>query len=446
MREPGNYPTEPLKCWGKAKELRPKFYEAYIKAHERGGIRYAGSTGGPHGFMCGFGKDVYNLCGEPYGATIAWHKDFAVQCEEACEKKGIARDLCGYLRNYWGSVILDKFILPDGTIIDEFPKPDLSITFHLCCSHAKWYQYACELEGDVPLFAIDISGRGNIWKGYEEHSINYLTQQLSEAIEWGEKVTGRKFNDELFIEGFNNEIESGSRWAEVCTYNQAIPAPLDEKTMYSLYVFNAMCPQWKESADFYRELRDEVADRVSRGIAAVAKERYRIMTDSQPPWAFLNIFRFMEREYGVVSLGSITYESGFACWDMTEDGKLVPLKTPKELGLEIKNREDALRIYAEYRIGGWRLFNIWCSSQMKSELLKKGVEQWKADAVIFHLNKGCEGVAIGQMENRLDLIEAGIPVTTFEGNMADSRDFDYARTLSRIETFLQSQGLEKLNL
>ena len=99
----------------------------------------------------------------------------------------------------------------------------------------------------------------------------------------GERVTGRNFNDELFIECLNNEIESGSSWAEVCTYNQAIPAPLDEKSMYTLYVFNTMCPHWKESVDFYRELRDESIDRVNRGIAAAPIERYRFITDSQPP-------------------------------------------------------------------------------------------------------------------------------------------------------------------
>ena len=48
-----------------------------------------------------------------------------------------------------------------------------------------------------------------------------------------------------------------------------------------------MCPYLKESKDFYYELRDEVRDRVKRGIAAVATERFRVMIDSQPPWGFL---------------------------------------------------------------------------------------------------------------------------------------------------------------
>ena len=49
------------------------------------------------------------------------------------------------------------------------------------------------------------------------------------------------------------------------------------------------------------------------------------------------------------------------------------------------------------------------------------------------------------MENRLALIEAGIPALTYEGNMGDSRDFDLPRTISRIDTFFESLGLKKLS-
>lgn len=442
MGEINRYPTEPLKCWNEAKVIRAKFYEAYVKAHENGGIRYAGSTGAPHALMRGLGRDVYNVAGEPYGASVAYFHDFSAKCEEAGEKAGISRDLCAYLRNYWGSVIIDKFILPDGTVLDGFPKPDFSITFHICCSHAKWYQYASEMEGGVPFWALDAGPRVGV--EMTEDSMNYIVEELGEGIEWLEKATGRTFDDELFVEGINNEIASYSLWADVCTYNQAIPAPLDEKSMYSLYVLNTMCPQWEETVHFYEHLRDEVKDRVERGIAAVPTEKYRLMTDSQPPWGFLEVFRYLEKEYGVVSIGSL-YSMGFACWDFAADGSLRAPKTPKELGLDIKSRQDALRAYAQFKLGGWKILGMWSSCQIKNEWMMKMVWQWKVDGVMIHLNRGCEGAALGQMENRLALVEAGVPVVTYEGNMADNRDFDYARTLAKIEAFLDSQELKKIS-
>ena len=436
------YPTEPLKCWNRAKELRQNFYLSIAQAKEKGAMLAAGSGGSFHAFTKGFGRDVIFLPGEPYGATAAFFHDFAAKTEEACEKAGIARDLCAYLRNYWGSILLDKYILPDGTVLDNWPKPDFLFTNHVCCSHAKWYQYASELEGDVPSVAIDMGPR--VADLMTDEAIDYFVNQLSEAIEYLEKAIGRKFDDEAFIEAADNELASLSMWADIYTLNQNIPAPLDEKSMFSLYVFGIMCPHLKEVTEFYRELRDEVKDRVARGIAAVSTERYRIATDSQPPWGFLNVFRHLE-SYGAVSVGSVYSWGLVGIWDREDDGRFIPMKTPREKGITPKNRQEALRLYVEHKMKGSALLLMWSTCHAKSDFFLQFVRDWKVDGVIVHLNRGCEGTAVGQMENRLALIEAGIPVVTYEGNMADNRDFDYARTLAKIEAFLDSQGLKKLN-
>ena len=63
---------------------------------------------------------------------------------------------------------------------------------------------------------------------------------------------------------------------------------------------------------------------------------------------------------------------------------------------------------------------------------------------MIHLNRGCEGLAVGQMEIRLALAEAGIPVMTYEGNVGDPREFDEGRTLARIDAFMESVGLKLL--
>ena len=38
------YPTEPLKTWNRAKEIRQNYYRDYAQAHEKGGIRWAGGA------------------------------------------------------------------------------------------------------------------------------------------------------------------------------------------------------------------------------------------------------------------------------------------------------------------------------------------------------------------------------------------------------------------
>jgi benzoyl-CoA reductase subunit B len=432
------YATEPLRCWGEAKQLRYKYYEDFLKAGEKG-IRWSGSAWSFHSVPAGLGKDVHSLTGEPYSATVAWFPHFALKCQEACDRAGVPRDLCSYLRNYWGSIILNQFITPEGTLL-EWPKPDFLFTTHICCTHAKWYQRVSELEDNTPLYAVDISV--GPYPELTPRKRNYVVQQLWDAIEWMEKVTRRKYDDELLIEAVYNECRALSLWAEICSLNQSVPAPLDEKTMFSLYVLNTLFPHRQETVDFYQRLREEVQERVERQIAALPTERFRCITDSQPPWAFLEVFRYLEKKYGAVSLGSLYTFALMGMWEENETGELVPAKPPQDRGVRLSNREEALQALADFILRK----PVWCgaySAHLKSELMKKIVKQWRVNAVLIHLNRGCEYFAMGQMENRLALLAENIPVLTFEGNMGDPRDFDLPRTLSRIDSFMEGLGLKR---
>jgi len=429
------YPTAPLKCWDKAKELRKTYYEEYRTAHERGALRWGGGAWSLGAIPAGLGRDVCSLTSEPYAASIAWDRKFSIECMEAVEKRGYARDLCSYMRNYWGSLLLDRYAF-GGT----FPKPDFIWQDHICCSHAKWYQVVTDLEPEIPHFSIDVSV--GPYRELTENRLAYVVAQMHEGIAWLEKVTGRSYDDGLLIEAVENECRSTSLWAEVCTLNKAVPAPLDEKSMYSLYVLGTLMKHDRRVADFYAELRDEVADRVTRGIAACGNERCRVMSDTQPPWAFLDLFRYLE-DFGCVSVGSLYTFGLIGVWEVKEDGAWGPRATPKEKGITLTDRDHALRILADWNLSKpeWQHFY---SPHLKSEMMIRIAREWSLDGVMVHYNRGCEGLTIGIAENRLALLEAGFPVMTFEGNMGDEREFDRGRTLARIDAFMERLGLRRI--
>ena len=438
------YPTEKLKCWDKAKELREKYYRDYATAHEKGGLRWAGGATASDAIPAGLGDDVYPLTGEPYGASIAFDHKFASRCHEVVEEKGYARDLCSYMRNYWGSILLNEYVFRG-----PFPKPDFLWQTHCCCSHGKWYQEVSRLEGGIPYYCTDFSSGspyewdetiGQYQPAPQGHQIQYLVDQWEEGITWLRKVTGRPYDDEKLIQAVYNTFETTSLWAQICALNKAVPAPLDEKSMYSLYVFAALQKSKKEFVEFYRELKDEVEDRVKRGIAALPNERARIMTDIQPPWGFLSIFRYLET-FGCVSIGSFYSFTLMGIWQIEKDGTLNGKETPQSKGIEIVDREQALRLLA-----GWLLHalmgTIFHTHQVKSDVMIKIAKQWHCDAAIIHYNRGCEGLTLGVAENRMALADAGIPVTSYEGNMGDEREFDLANTKDRIDSFMESMGLK----
>ncbi|MBI2966322.1 MAG: benzoyl-CoA reductase, bzd-type, subunit O [Bacteroidetes bacterium] len=431
-----NYKTAPLKCWNKAKEIRDDFYKNYAVAHEKGGLRWSGGAWSFGAIPAGLGDDVFPLTGEPYGASIAFNKQFSIRCMEATEKKGFARDLCSYMRNYWGSVILDEYI--DG---GKFPKPDFMWQDHICCSHAKWYQVASDLEGGIPTCCIDVAV--GPYTEVNENRLNYITGQMHDGIEWLEKITGRKYNDDKLIEAVYNECRATSLWAEICTLNKAIPAPLDEKSMYSLYVLGTLEKHSKKVADFYEELLDEVKYRVENQIAAIKNERCRVMSDTQPPWGFLKVFRYLET-FGAVSIGSLYTFGLIGMWEDKEDGSWGPRTTPQQKGIKIKDRDHALKVLADWNLSKpeWQHFY---SPHLKSEMMLRIAKEWKLNGIMLHYNRGCEGLSLGIAENRLALIDAGFPVMTFEGNMGDEREFDEAKTSSRMDSFMETLGFSVIN-
>lgn len=440
MAEVRRHKTEPLESLRVAKELRRKCFEDYLKAKERGGIRVSGSAAMLYAVPMGLGEDVYILPGEPYGARVSALTDFSLKCMEAVEREGFSRELCAYMRNYWGSLLLNKFILPDGTIIDGWPKADIYWTPHYCCEHAGWYRNAAEMGGDGTLFGLDM----NI--GFKEERLYYPAQQILELIEGMEKVTGREYKDELFIEAAKNECQSNSLWGEICAYQKNIPAPLDELTLFSLYIVAIHSPHRKETVDFLLHLRDEIEDRVKRGITTLPIERYRIMlTEPQPPWPYVyQIWRYLERKYYAIPIGSL--HSFFLGGSLIEDGEgnVVPQKFFEEKWEGVADREKAIYNYLKFKLYWTEVYLLRSGSLARRfSFNKKIFKQWHADFVFIHLNSGCEATCLSQPELRSALMEEGIPVLSFEGSMADYREINVRRIINQIDTLFEGLGVRK---
>lgn len=432
------YKTRPLKCFKKAKELRDEHYKDLMTAKEKGKLIVTGGTEGFVSLPAGLGDYVY-FGAEPYGATVAADEAFSLHCMEAAEARGYARDLCAYMRNYLGSMYLNRFYFGGG----PFPKPDFALQMHICDTHAKWHQLTTG-HYKIPLFTIENPSAPDVYQGKKGQELRhkFLASQLYDSIEWMEKITGRKYDDQKLIEAINNECRSTSRWAQICILNQAIPAPLDEKTAFSLYVLAIITRHKKNVADFYDELKAEVEERVKDKIAALATERCRLFHDSQPPWPWLDLFRYLEK-FGALSVGSqYLFGLGGAMRD-TENGTFVAAIPPEERGIVLKTRDDAVNALASWYVEH-PLSQIMHFPEVRSDQLVRMMKQWHAEGMLIHLNRGCEGTAIGQMENRLALQKAGIPVMTYEGNLADKRELDPKQITDRIDAFMESLGLKKI--
>ena len=435
MNAKQQYPTEPVKIWGKAKELRQKYYRNYIEPPEKEALRYNGGTWNIDAVPRGLSVPVYSLTGEPYGASCSNDIKFTTRCMQKTESYGFARDLCAYFRNYTGSVLLGEYAFGG-----SLPKADFIWQSVICCTHAKWYEAISEMEGDIPMYFTDISvGPCPPFAELSPYRIDYIAGQLLDGIEWLEKTTGKDFDDEKFIQAAKYYMNSMYKWAKVCELNQTVPAPLGEKSMFSLYVLGTLERGRKEVSDFYDEVYEEAKDRVARGIAEIGNEQCRLMTDSQPPWSFLEMWRYFEHAYGAISVGSLYTYALTGSWDVKE-GKLVA-KEPLDPG---NTRESACRALAEWHIC-MPIYAGLYHAEHKNRLMCMIARQWKIKGVILHLNRGCEGSAMGIFENRIALTNEGFPCLTFEGNMGDEREVDKGEAYKKIDIFMEDMlGVRKI--
>ncbi|NQT09685.1 MAG: 2-hydroxyacyl-CoA dehydratase, partial [Desulfobacteraceae bacterium] len=279
-----------------------------------------------------------------------------------------------------------------------------------------------------------------------ENVINYVSNQVLDYIEWAQKTTNRKFDDEAFIEGVINETRAFKIWTEIMELNQNIPAPLDEKSLFSFIGPNLSIPFKKQAVDFYERLLDETRDRVERKIAAVGNEQFRVITDAIPPWPNLQLYRYMENKYGVTVVGSPYVICLAGAWMFNADGKLVPTPTPEEAGMKLDTREDAVRALVWYKthFATETLYNIACGEVLHDVALAIA-KQWKADGGILHQNRGCTMQALGSIESRNALAEAGIPCINYEGNDADPREVDLSNLKRKVDIFLEANNVKRID-
>ncbi|MFT4921139.1 MAG: benzoyl-CoA reductase subunit B [Haloarculaceae archaeon] len=440
-------------------EMYPEFnkfqYKMYRDFAEADGIKWGGSGWAYESLPEGLGDDVYFLAGEPYGAVVAYNEEISREFLNAADQHGIPNDMCGYMLNEWGGIIEDKYVLPDGTTYDYFPEVDFNFTSHICCTHSKWYQYNSELEAEFsgdddeqpPFNAIDVMGGPNAYE--DEQIVDYKVQQAHQAIDWMQEETGRDFDDERFINAVKNEMEGMSYWAKTMELQKNDPAPLEERRMFSLYVPSIARRTLDRSAQLYEDLYEEVKDKAERNATVTGPQKFRFISDSPPPWAHLDVYKYMRDNYGAVSLGSLYSWGLTGIWrgfDGGDEWDWEAMDTPMERGVDLDDRETAVREMIKWNLRrpSWNVFSTHLDARV--EITRQMAEQFDVDFVLVHLNRGCEGWAQNQTEVSNALKEAGIPVLEYEGNQADTRDFDPSELRQKIDSFMEGRfGVEAQN-
>jgi len=166
--------------------------------------------------------------------------------------------------------------------------------------------------------------------------------------------------------------------------------------------------------DFLTRVRDEVAERAASGIGVIGEEKIRLFWDNIPLWYNMGLFNYFEKDGGVM-----VAETYSAAWSLRLD------------------TSDPIRALALKSLMSYSLVSC-LSIDRRREMVLKACREYGIDGAVFHQNKSCVPITLGQADIRRALAdEMGIPSIVIDADHMDSRNFSMAQFQTRADAFME---------
>ncbi|MFO7963521.1 MAG: 2-hydroxyacyl-CoA dehydratase family protein [Desulfobacterales bacterium] len=341
----------------------------------------------------------------------------AVRFARIAEQAGYSSDLCGYERVVTGYVINGD--LADGPI-GGMPAPDLMVTTSSVCDvRLKWFEDMAQ-RLNVPLFTLDRPER--VFEPIRQHplphEVEYYRSILDDYTTFVTEVTGIKYDEDRLRECMDWSYRTNELRLEILDLRKAVPSPMGCADGFATMYPGMYCSGTEKAYNYYKDLRDEVKEKVESGKGLVEKEKFRLMWYGIPLWFNMGIFNYFDEIGGVFA-----YEPAYnpSPWPPQTSGD--PLKE--------------LAIRSLY--GGTSL------SSMTKAILEQCREYRINGAVLAYLLT-CRPVYLPALEiKRVLEKELGIPSVMIECDLVDERSYSEAQVKTRMDAFGE-QILSNLNV
>ncbi|MDT8272750.1 MAG: 2-hydroxyacyl-CoA dehydratase family protein [Desulfomonilia bacterium] len=329
---------------------------------------------------------------------------------DVSEGMGYSRDLCGYLRNIVGYVYSDMHAahVPLGGL----PEPDILISFGGGCIPAmKIFQILEQRFPSSRIFSADLPQVAV--EDIRDHHIRYAVSELHRLIDFLTRATGKKMDYDRLEEAVILSDKACALWDEIMSYRRFIPTPISAAEIGIMFVM--VTRQGTQVAvDFLTKVRDEVRQRANDGIGVLEGEQVRLFWDNIPLWYNMGLFNAFEHMGGV-----FVAETYSAAWS---------------LRLDTSNSLEALAMKS---LMSYSLVSC-LSIRRRKEMVLKACRDYAIDGAVFHQNKSCVPITIGQADIRRALLkELDIPSITIDADHMDARNFSHAQFQTRADAFME---------
>jgi benzoyl-CoA reductase subunit B len=336
------------------------------------------------------------------------------------ERAGHSADVCTYVKCDLGMAKSGN-IGPTGT---KLPEPDLLLLSYTgCFTFMKWFeilreQYKCP----VVMLHVPYQPDGQITPEMRRYVVEQLEREVIPALE---RVTGKKADLDELARRLALSRQAEEDLVAVWQSAKHKPSPIDAY-FGGVYYVGPIFSAFRGSEDavaYYRELRAEVEERISRGEGPttpdgpLGEERFRLVVEGPPNWTdFTDFWRMFSKEGAVVVAASYTKVGGLYDTGFRHD----PARPIESL--------------AEYCLGCYT--NLGLPSRI--DLLEKWVREYDADGFVVHSVKSCNSFGVGQLLMLREIEQrTGVPGAFLESDLVDPRYFGKANIENRLQSYFQ---------
>jgi len=366
--------------------------------------------------------------------TLCAAKQVATRFCEQAEADGFSQDLCSYLRNNVGYVsrAVELGATPPEAPGGGMGTPTMLLgSGSICDPRTKWFQALSSTYLPIPVFHIDPMSPPHDVDPRDPRIAAHYTELLRETVQdqvaFLERQTGRRLDLGRLRAALANAQEMIALLWEIQELRRAVPCPMGSEDFFTGAVVPLLFMLGeREATEYFRCLRDEVRDRVARGVGVIPDERYRFLWMGLPPWYNLGFFN---------AVGEL--------------GAVFPIETVYYVGAPVEiDLSDPLEALVErsWKRATW--IHDWgaevipenCSpsgfSAPGTRLIRQWVKDYRLDGAVMHRTRSCRAVSWGQVHIKNQLAEEGVPSLIIESDMADPRSWSQSVIMGQIRGFL----------
>jgi benzoyl-CoA reductase/2-hydroxyglutaryl-CoA dehydratase subunit BcrC/BadD/HgdB len=324
---------------------------------------------------------------------------------------GTPGEVCSFFRNMDGLMHAGKW-----------PRSDMFLYAASVCDNVKSFHTLGRRYG-IPSFGLERS-----YLPYTAHAIEFWKNEYKRLIAFLEEQTGKKMDYDRLKEVVARSYRLTELHIEIDKLVANVPCPLSPECFSGTLVAIRLLPGTQKGIDFLTELRDELKERVDKGIGAIENERFRVLWSSFTPFFDPTLMSFMQQKYGAVSVADM-----LSTWRVDANLNAKWMLDPEDPLGNLAYRTVLAPGNCQYSSG----IDV-------GAVLSDKCRRFKVDAAIFNNNWGCKtGAGYGPIIKDELMRQVNVPTLTLHCDVLDHTFISRAEIESQMDSFFEMLEMSK---